>query len=334
MKATFFLSLSLVFCMQNVHAHDFSVAEIKKMFARPKLIPYMKGNEYSKQREELGKALFFDTRLSGPNSMSCASCHNPSFGWGDGLPKGVGFGSKELGRKSPTILNLAWTEKMMWDGRFSHLEGQALGPIGSEAEMNMNMGDLVQKIKGIEGYRELFARAYPEEKISLDTVAKALAVFERGVVSGKASFDRWINGDENAISDDAKRGFVLFNTKASCVSCHSGWRFTDDSFHDIGINDEDIGRGKHLKLLSQQHAFKVPGLRNITHRGPYMHNGQEKTLMDVIEFYNRGGDVKRESLSQQIKPLNLTDLEKQQLVSFLKTLTSKDKAVELPILPR
>ncbi|OFZ29544.1 MAG: hypothetical protein A2622_07085 [Bdellovibrionales bacterium RIFCSPHIGHO2_01_FULL_40_29] len=318
-------------------AEKLDLKSLKKNFTRPKSIPYLDDNKYSTEREILGKMLFFDPRVSGSNSISCATCHNPSFAWGDGLAKGVGHGHKELVRKSPTILNLAWTEKLMWDGRFTHLEGQALGPIGSEAEMNMKMegeGNLSDKIKGIAGYRVLFEKAYPKEEITNELIGKAIGVYERGVVSGIAPFDKWIKGNEKAISESAKRGFVLFNTKASCVACHSGWNFTDDSFRDIGVNDTDLGRGKFLKMTSQQHAFKTPGLRSIALRSPYMHNGSEKTLDDVIDFYDRGGDVKRESLAGEIKPLSLTASEKMDLKEFLLTLTGDDKPVTLPILPR
>lgn len=337
---SFMLALGLAYNISNTAYAEPSkevsvdVAKLKQDYKRPTEIPYLPDNAYSKEREILGKNLFFDPRLSGSNSISCATCHNPSFAWGDGLAKGVGHGHKQLGRRTPTILNLAWTEKMMWDGRFTHLEGQALGPIGSEAEMNMLVAELANKIKAVEGYRELFKAAYPNEEISNELIAKALAVYERGVVSGEAPFDKWISGDEKAITEEAKRGFALFNSKARCNACHSGWRFTDDSFHDIGIKDKDIGRGKYLKLKSQQHAFKTPGLRSITLRGPYMHNGQEKDLAAVIEFYNRGGDVKRASLSDSIKPLGLTASEKKDLEEFLKTLTGGDKPVELPVLPR
>ncbi|OYZ22960.1 MAG: hypothetical protein B7Y39_06830 [Bdellovibrio sp. 28-41-41] len=335
MKRTVFIIFPVIFLGVAWASSDLS--DLKAKYARPKSIPYLDDNKYTEEREILGKNLFFDPRLSGSNSISCSTCHNPSFAWGDGLAKGVGHGHKVLGRKSPTVLNLAWTEKLMWDGRFNWLEGQALGPIGSEAEMNMKMegpGGLVEKIKGIAGYRELFAKAYPGEELKLELIAKAIAVYERGIISGEAPFDRWINGDEKAISDIAKQGFQIFNGKANCVACHSGWSFTDGSFHDIGVKDNDIGRGKFLKLKSQQHAFKTPGLRNITLRGPYMHGGNEKSLEDVVEFYNRGGNVKRESLSASIKPLNLSADEKKALVAFMSTLTSKDKPVDLPILPR
>lgn len=311
-----------------------SIKELKKAYSRPKNVPYLDDNPYTTEKELLGKNLYFDPRLSGSGMISCASCHNPSLGWSDGLEKAMGHGHKQLGRKSPTILNLAWTEKMMWDGRFSHLEGQALGPISSPDEMNMDMKSLPERLKAIPGYVSLFEKAFPKQEISNDLIARAIAVYERGVVSGQAPFDRWIKGDEKAITEDAKKGFALFNSKANCASCHSGWRFTDDSFHDIGLKSEDVGRGKFLKLKSQQFAFKTPGLRNIAVRAPYMHDGSEKTLAQVIDFYDKGGHAKRDSLSGLIKPLGLTDEEKMQLAKFMESLTSKDKAVEFPILPR
>ncbi len=334
----FVILLPLIFSSYGAFAASSKeMQEMKSKFIRPKQIRYLDDNKYTPERELLGKMLFFDPRLSGSNAISCASCHNPSFGWGDGLSKGIGHGHKELGRKTPTIVNLAWTEKLMWDGRFTHLEGQALGPIGSEAEMNMKMdgdGNLADKIKKITGYPPLFAKAYPEQEITNDLIAKAIAVYERGVVTGQAPFDKWIGGDEKAISAEAKAGFEVFNKKANCVACHSGWNFTDDSFNDIGVNDADIGRGKFLKLTSQQHAFKTPGLRNIALRGPFMHNGSEHSLEEVIEFYNQGGRAKRESVSANIKPLSLTAQEKQQLKEFLITLTGQDKPTTLPLLPR
>jgi len=323
------------FFLINLNAQDkVDLKKLKADFKREKVIPFLESNPYSKEKEHLGKMLFFDPRLSGSSSMSCASCHNPSFAWGDSLPKAVGNEHKVLARKTPTILNLAWTEKMMWDGRFTHFEGQAMGPIGSPNEMNMDVTKLVEKIKNIEGYKELFEKAFPGKEMSNELIANALSIFQRKVVSADAPFDLWIKGKENAISESAKKGFILYNTKANCVTCHAGWRFTDDSFHDVGLNSEDIGRGQYLKIKSQQFAFKTPGLRNITLRGPYMHDGSKQTLKEVIEFYNKGGEVKRPSLSAMIFPLGLTDEEINQLEEFLFTLTSQDPKVELPILPR
>jgi len=314
-----------------------SMADLKKGFVRPTEIPYAAETPYSPERESLGKALFFDPRLSGSNMISCATCHNPSFSWGDGLKVGVGHSHKALGRRSPFILNLAWSPKLMWDGRAPDLEAQALGPIESEAEMNMKLdgaGGLVKKLSGIAGYKPLFEKAFPGEPITTKNVGRAIGVFERGIISGEAPFDRFIKGDESAISEPAKRGFVLFNTTAKCVACHAGWSFTDGSFHDIGVPGKDIGRGKFVKLKSQQSAFKTPGLRNVALRGPYMHDGSESSLEKVIELYEKGGRAKRPSLSDSIKPLKLSVQDKGDLLEFLNTLTSVDEPITFPVLPR
>lgn len=307
----------------------------KLKFLRPAAVPFPKDNAPTAERVELGKALFFDPRLSGASSIACASCHNPAFSWGDALPKGVGFGSKELGRRSPTILNVAFGELMFWDGRAASLEEQALGPIQSPGEMNMPLGSMIEKVRGIPGYAPMFARAYPGEGITEQVVARAIASFERTVVSGTAPFDEWIGGRETAISESAKRGFDLFNTKANCVACHSGWNFTDDGFHDIGLPSDDIGRGKYLpQIEAVQHAFKTPTLRNVTHRAPYMHDGSEKTLEGVVELYNLGGRAQRPSLAHEVKALSLTASEKDDLCNFMRTLTSADAPTTIPTLPR
>lgn len=308
---------------------------LKAKYRRPNTVPFPKGNEHSPAREALGKALFFDPRLSGSQAISCASCHNPAFSWGDGLPKGVGHGSKPVGRRTPTILNMAWGELYFWDGRADSLEAQALGPIEAPGEMNMPLDKMVDTLKSIPGYKPLFEMAYPGEGIGKDTVAKAIATFERTVVSGPAPFDEWIAGREDAISDSAKRGFDLFNGKAACFECHSGWNFTDDGFHDIGIAGDDRGRGVHLPQIDAvQFAFKTPTLRNVLQRAPFMHDGSEKTLADVVNYYNKGGATRRPSHSIHVKPLGLTQSEIDDLCRFMETLSGKDKPVEIPILPR
>ena len=311
-----------------------SLKEMKKQYKRPAKVPFPADNKPNKDREYLGKLLFFETRISGSKVMSCATCHNPSLGWEDAQPLAVGHGHKILGRKTPTILNLAWAPLLFWDGRADSLEAQALGPIEAAGEMNMPLKSAVSSLKEIKGYKKLFDKAYPGEGITTKTIGKAIAAFERTVVSGEAPFDRWIKGNSKAISKSAANGFKLFNTKARCANCHSGWSFTDHSFHDIGLKTKDKGRAEHLPLPTMQFAFKTPGLRNITERAPYMHNGSEKTLEEVMDFYNRGGDVKRPSLSVEMKPLGLTKSEIKDVVAFLKTLTSKDKPISLPVLPQ
>ncbi|MBL8919273.1 MAG: hypothetical protein JNJ54_10460 [Myxococcaceae bacterium] len=284
----------------------------------------------------LGRQLFFEPLLSGSGAMSCATCHNPSLSWGDGLPRGLGSDGKALPRRTPTVLDVAWGQTFMWDGRFETLEAQALSPITSPAEMNLPEEHLAPRLEAVPGWREAFARAFPDAGVSAQNVAVALAAFERTIVSGRAPFDRWVAGERTALSDAAKRGFVVFNTKGACVKCHSGWRFTDESFHDIGVADDDRGRGglpafQSFRVL--QHAFKTPSLRDTARRGPWLHDGSAKTLEAVVELYDVGGLVKRPSLSADIKPLGLSPQEKQDLVEFMKSLSGPVE-VSVPVLPR
>lgn len=310
-----------------------TIAEYKKDYVRPTTVPYLAENPYSPEKAKLGEMLFFDPRLSGSNAISCSSCHLPGMAFTDGVPKSLGHGATVHVRNSPTLLNLAWTEQTAWDGRTEHLEGHVKGPIGNPVVMNQPHDKLVAKLSAISEYRALFKAAFPNDGLTIDNVAKAIAVFERGLVSGEAPFDRWIKGDERAISEPAKRGFMLFNTKANCAVCHSGWSFTDSSFYDIGLSDADEGRIKILKLPSMSHAFKTPTLREIARTAPYMHDGSIPDLTKVVEHYNRGGDVKRASLSVDVRPLNLTKAEIADVVEFLLTLNGDNKPYPVPVLP-
>ncbi len=314
-------------------AVEMSRQDWKAEYVRPSEVPFPEENPYTRDKADLGHKLFFDPRLSGANYISCATCHNPSFSWGDGLPTGFGHKMTPLGRRTPTILNTAFGELMMWDGRFDSLEQQALGPMAAAAEMNQQMESIVEELKAVPGYVSLFNLAFPGEGITVPNIAKAIATFERTVVSGVAPFDLWIAGDETAIGDAAKRGFDLFNNKANCVACHSGWNLTDDSFHDIGLSDDDIGRGAVLKtIVKMQHAFKTPTLRNVVSRAPYMHDGSLATLADVIDHYD-GGGKQRPSLSDDMHALKLTADEKADLIAFMRTLDGNDPVVAVPVLP-
>ena len=312
-------------------------AELKEMreeYRRPDTIPFPASNPYSPQKVALGKLLYYDTRLSGSNLLSCASCHNPGFGWSDGQPLAVGHAMQILGRRTPTILDAAWGELFFWDGRADSLEEQALGPIQAAGEMNQDLNELVRELEAIPGYRQRFEEAFPGVGITPETIGMAIATYERTVVSTRAPFDEWIEGDENAISDSAKRGFVIFNTKAKCAACHSGWAFTDASFHDIGLPSYDLGRGEHLpEIQVMQHAFKTPGLRDIERRAPYMHDGSLETLEEVVDHYISGG-VQRPSLSPEMYALDLSSQERDDLVAFLRTMTGPLNPVVLPVLPR
>jgi cytochrome c peroxidase len=315
-------------------ASDLSAQDLRAAFRRPASIPFPKDNLYTIAKAELGKKLYFDTRLSAANVLSCATCHNPGFGWGDGQPLGTGHGMNTLGRRSPTIINAAFGQIFMWDSRFASLEQQALGPIESEAEMHLPLDQLLARLNAIPEYQSLFSAAFPGEPINSKNLGKAIATYERTVVSGRAPFDAWIEGDDKAISKEAQQGFELFNTKAKCSACHNGWTFTDDSTHDIGLPGSDIGRGKFLPDVEKmQFAFKTPGLREIARRAPYMHDGSLPTLEAVIEHYDSGG-INRKSRSDAITPLGLTAQEKASLVAFLKTLTSDVDPTIVPALPR
>ncbi len=305
------------------------------LYRRPAEIPFPASNPYSDSKAKLGQVLFFDPILSGSRTRSCASCHNPGLSWTDGLPLALGEKQKRQAFKSPTLLNIAWIEPLGWDGHFRTLESVAFGPITSPGNMNASEELLVERLSAIPDYVRLFDAAFGPGEVTKDKIELALATFQRTIVTPDAPFDRWINGDENAVGGDAKAGFALFNGKARCASCHTGWLFTDNSFHDIGVaKNKDIGRGKFFRSsIKLKHAFKTPTLRDVVRRAPYMHDGSIATLEGVIDLYNRGG-INRPSRSAQIAPLHLTEHEKKNLIAFLDTLTSPSRPYPTPALPR
>jgi cytochrome c peroxidase len=310
-------------------------ASWQQKYRRPAAIPYPKDNPYSEAKFVLGQMLYFDPRLSRSQTTSCATCHNPALSWSNGLPRGIGDSNDVLGLRVPTLLNVAWVPRPGWNGHFRDLENVTFGPISGPTNMNMPAPMLVERLSAIPGYLEAFDAAFGEGEITKRKTELALATYERSIVSTEASFDRWINGDEGAISAAAKRGFDLFNNKAHCVGCHSGWAFTDSSFHDIGsATGDDIGRGKLFKTsVKLRYAFKTPTLRDVTRRAPYMHDGSVATLREVIDLYDRGG-IERPSRSNLIFPLKLTEAEKADLMAFLQTLTGKPEQTPMPIVPR
>lgn len=301
-------------------------------FARPEKIPFPADNQYSVQKAALGKMLFFDPRLSNNKNMSCATCHNPSFGWEDATPTSIGAQNTNLGRHSPTIVNSAWAKDFFWDGRASSLEEQAAGPIESPDEMNLPIAEAVNRLKAVPAYRQWFEDVYGEEGITAGTITKSIATFERTIVTGQAPFDLWVEGDESALTAQEKLGFELFVGKAQCSSCHTGWNFTDQKYYDIGLFGDDVGRSEISKKEEDKFAFKVPSLRNISQRAPYMHDGRFSTLQTVIIHYMSGG-FPRPTLSELMKPFPLTSDEIKALEAFMLTLTGEDQPVTLPTLP-
>lgn len=300
-------------------------------------VPHPADNAPSAHRIDLGHKLFFDTRLSGAGNMSCATCHNPGLGWSDGLGTARGVNSSVLGRASPTIFNTGYNTIHMWDGRKKSLEDQAMGPMQANVEMNMDIGALFQWINSSEGYKALFTKAYPGEGINETTLSKAIASFERTVVSKNSPFDRWIAGDAKALSAQEIEGFKVFVGKGNCLACHSAPNFTDNGFHNLGLSsfgdkDPDMGRYAQRPVNALKGAFKTPTVREIARTAPYFHDGSAKTLMEVVEHYDKGGVVKT-NLSINIKPLNLTAPEKHALVAFMESLSSPFVPVTVPELP-
>ena len=301
--------------------------------------PAPANNQTTPERAALGKMLFFDSRLSRDGRVSCASCHSPLYGWSDGLPTGVGIGGAVLGRASPTIVNVGFNSIQMWDGREPTLESQASGPMKTAAEMHTDLSMVVAWLRETPGYVSAFAAAYPDEPISMDTVTRALAAFERTVISNNSPFDQWVAGDAGAMNPQEIEGFKVFldPDKGNCAVCHSAPNFTDNGFHNLGLasfglDDPDPGRYSQVPLRLMQGAFKTPTLRDIALTAPYFHDGSATTLMEVIEHYEKGGEV-TSNLSPNMKPLSLTQADKEALVAFMQALTSPPEPFVLPVVP-
>jgi len=293
-------------------------------------IEYPDDEEPTKAEIELGKMLFFDQRLSEDQTISCASCHEPEIGLGDGLKTSVGIRKSILKRNSPHLYNLAWNVSFFWDGRVSTLEEQVLEPIEDQNEMDMNLESLVSRLRSIPGYVRIFQEVYGK-KITKEGIAYSLASFLRSLQSTDSPFDRYMKGETDAISPAAIRGKKLFEGKARCLQCHDGANLTDNSFHNLGMEDEDLGRGPVVRDSTLNGAFKTPGLRNVLLSAPYMHDGSLGTLEEVLEFYNRGGGPSKNK-SPLLRPLSLTKTEIVDLMAFLGALTDP-VPIEIPTLP-
>jgi cytochrome c peroxidase len=279
-------------------------------------VPHPKDNPPTSEKISLGKQLYFDGRLSADKKVSCASCHDPAKGFSNGEQFATGVDGKKGGRNSPTVINAAYQKFQFWDGRAKSLEDQALGPIQNPIEMNLTLDDVVKKLNGIEGYKKQFQAVFGTD-VTSEGIAKAIAAYERTILSGDAPYDKFKAGDKAALSEAAQHGMKLFFGKANCSSCHSGPNFTDNGFHNIGVPGDDPGRSAINKSEGDKGAFKTPTLREIAKSAPYMHDGSMKTLEEVIAHYNKGG-TPNPQLDEEMFPLKLTDAESADLVTFLK----------------
>lgn len=280
---------------------------------------------------ELGKVLFFDPRLSESGKISCATCHQPILNWTDGKEKSTGHEGAITKRNSPTIQNSWFYHRLFWDGRARDLQDQAFAPIVSESEMASDMPDVMQKLRRIKGYKEMFRKAFGDEQINPDRMTEAIAVFEKTVVSSKSRFDEFVGGNKKALTNNELRGLHLFRTKARCMNCHHGPLFTDNQFHNAGFSGEDKGLYQVTHKDEDMGKMKTPSLRDVMRTGPWMHDGTEKDINVIIEKFNLaelpGADPKL------IKPLNLTQKEKRDLVSFLNAISAPPLEFKKPIMP-
>jgi cytochrome c peroxidase len=313
-------------------------------------------NPMTKAKIELGRQLYFDTRLSSDNTISCASCHHPDDGFGRKTRFGVGVDKQEGGRNSPVSFNRIVSGPQFWDGRAATLEEQAVGPIANPIEMGNTHENAVATIKNIEGYALQFNKIFPGEGVTIDNIGKAIATFERAIVTGPAPYDyleyrnqidkaydeeelkedepelyqKYLVAKEKTanLSDLAIKGRDLFfSDKSNCTTCHAGANFTDEKYHNLGVGMEvakpDIGRAAITKDAKDTGAFKTPTVRNIAMSPPFMHDGSQKTLEEVVEWYAKGGHA-NPHLSDKVKKLELSADEKASLVAFMKEALASD----------
>ena len=286
-------------------------------------IPWPEDNPYSPARAELGKLLFFDGRLSANGVVSCAFCHEPAHAFAGSTPLSRGVNGKPGVRHAPTLINRAWGKSQFWDGRAPTLESQVITPLTNPDEMGMTADHVVQRIRGIAGYAPFFAAAFGDSAITFERIAKAIATFERTILSGNSAYDRYLAGVKSALTKQQKDGLDFFNKKGECAECHSGPNFTTEKFANLGIGmdqgNPDPGRENITKKRGDLGKFKVPTLRDLAHRAPYMHDGSVKTLGEVLDLYAKGG-LPNPHLDTRLTPFYMDEQTKQDLLAFLAAL--------------
>ncbi len=285
-------------------------------------IPFPKDNQFSEARWELGKKLFYDTRMSIDGTVSCASCHAPQLAFADTQAFSPGVFSRPGVRNAPSLANVAYQPYFLREGAVPSLEMQVLVPIQESNEFNHNIVDLADEFANIPEYVEMSREAYNRDPDPF-VITSAIATFERTLISGNAAFDQYQNGNISALSQSQKRGMDLFfSNRTNCSTCHGGFNFTDYSFENNGLylNYQDIGRERLTNNPIDRARFKTPSLRNAALTPPYMHDGSLNTLAEVVAHYNSGGKA-HINKSPLIKPLTLTPQEQQDLVAFLESLT-------------
>ncbi|MHB1730041.1 MAG: cytochrome-c peroxidase [Leptospirillum sp.] len=284
------------------------------------------GNLETPQKVLLGKTLFFDPNLSANGRISCASCHVPSRGYADPRPVSIGVGGKHGTRNASSALNAAYFSRQFWDGRAGSLEEQAIGPLTNPVEMaNTSNRSVVRRLEKKAHYRRAFQEVFGGP-VSIDRIAKAIAAYERTLVTPMSAYDQFMMGNKSALTPQEKRGFALFKGKGRCVLCHNGALLSDQGYHNLGVSgSKDVGRYAISHDPVDKGRFRTPGLRNVALTAPYMHDGSVKTLMDVVEFYNQGGGKSAYPKDALLIPLHLSKSDERDLVAFLNALTGETK---------
>ena len=324
---------AFISCEQKEFRMDSSV--VLRVPAGFDSVPYPPDNAPTRLSLELGRRLFYDTRLSSDGSTSCASCHRLSLAMTDGRKTSVGLSGLSGMRNAPTLANVAWAPYLMMEGGVPSLEMQALAPLHDTLEMGLNFDRALDALNADESMRDLSWAAYQRANIDPFVITHALAVFQRSIISGDSGYDRKKQGSTHAMSDQAIRGMDLFfSDRTQCSSCHSGVFFTDFGFYNIGLDEVYQDPGRILVTFREEDhgKFKTPTLRNIELTGPYMHDGRFSTLEEVIGFYNMGGEP-HPYRDARVKPLHLTPDEQSDLVEFLKSLTDWNFVQNANLLP-
>ncbi len=324
-----FVIASCVGCKQETPAPNVSTVPIELKstsvkFDIPLGLPELmvpNSNPLTAEKIELGRKLFFDKNLSLDRTMSCATCHDPEKGWSNDSQFAIGVTGDAGARNVPTVVNSAYSTRQFWDGRDTTLEAQALGPLTNPIEMAMPSTDaILDRVRENAEYMHDFQQAF-DNGLTIKNLAKAIASFERTILLGDTPYDRYVAGDKTAMSASAIRGFTVFREKGRCTECHKEPLFTDRQFYNLGIGmdaeNPDVGRFAVTKLPSNIGRFKTPGLRNVTKTAPYMHDGSMKTLEEVIDIYDKGGIPNEHLSSENIRKLNLSESEKDDLLAFM-----------------
>jgi cytochrome c peroxidase len=338
-KRRLMLSMALILGAGLAAQAAFDAVELQdshgfKIEALPILPPAPADNLTTPEKAALGKQLFFDPRLSGDNTKSCASCHLPDKAFTDGLIKARGLDGKQLGRNTPGLLNVGFYTTYFWDGRAASLEEQAFIPIQSPVEMNQNLDELESELDAVAGYASQF-RVVFGSRVTKANIARALAAFQRTLISRNAPLDRFLSGDKKALSEEAMRGFELFKGAAGCMRCHNGPMLSDNKFYRLGTALNDKGRGAVSGVERELHAFRTPALRDVARTAPYMHDGSFDSLFSVVEFYYRSAPGRSpDGLPLDIEPLlGQSYSEISDVVAFLESLNGEPIKITPPALP-